>query len=248
MKSCLAGSAAVVLVLGCARPSNAPVPLAISAKEASAIPSSANEKDADRRPSELGALVSKTYRTMKELEFEARITDPDMSITCRAKCTNEGRHHLEVRDKGGTLIYSLDQDALAFDRMNIQENCFRSGKSASYTLTKLDFGHDVWNPLFTTTDDLGFSGCLFGECQRSWLGEDSRRAEFWGRIISEGTYQGMKVLNGTPCLVVATGRLHRPGEELWIDPSTGLVRRWRDVARDTVYEYSSQLKAVASAD
>jgi len=196
-------------------------------------------------PAELGSLVRRVYRRTTELEFDVRGKWLGREILCKVKSGPDGRHHLEVHTSDGATIYTLDYDLVSPGRTHIREHNLRANKKSDYIVTDKEFAYGTWDPRSADEADLGFSACIFGGYLCSWLGSAAHEPEFFGRIIAGGSYQGLQRLGASICHVVATGRPQRPGEEVWIDRDTGLVRRFRDRLRDNVFDYR---RGVASGD
>jgi hypothetical protein len=132
----------------------------------------------------------------------------------------------------------LDEEPLPTGDVRIREHNLVAEKTADYVLTAEEFAYGRFNPRHSAMHDLGFTGCLFGSYQQSWVGVNAHRSAFFERLIAGGSYQGTRQLGRQDCYVVATARSNRPGEEIWIDSVSGLVRRWRDdVMFDHVMDY-----------
>jgi len=229
------------LVGACGDPAGMESPAEV-AVQPSAQPSAAA---AHPSPAQLGSRVSSVYRQTTELEFDARVKGMGREILCKVKSGPDSRHHLDVHTADGATIYTLDENPISPGRTHIQEHNLLANKKSDYVVTDEEFAYDKWDPRSADAADLGFDACLFGGYLHSWLGPTAHRSEFLERIIAGGTYEGLKRLGTSTCHVVATGRPQRPGEEVWIDRDTGLVRRWRDQWRDRVFDYR---RRVASSD
>ncbi len=192
-------------------------------------------------PAQLTKFMADTYARTAEMEYQLQTTeqtaDSGIRIKCHAHHWDDGRLSLEVMNSSGKLIYTLTQEPVppAKDRIRIQEHNLVTGEKADYTLTKDEFDYRRWDP--HVADRMGFDACLFGAQLRSWLGPFAHEIDFFKRLVSNGSFVGVRNLGSIPCYVAATNRPSRRGEEIWINCENGLVQRWYDVQRDRVLHY-----------
>jgi hypothetical protein len=202
-------------------------------------------------PRELGEWVASVYRQLSELEFDATVSTSKQSIRCRVRSDRDGHHQLDVRTKDDVQVYQMIQTPLSAGRIQFDEFCPIVNKRIRYVLSDKEFSDRYeagrrWDPRLIDPDEIGFDACLFGGYLRSWLGDDSHRSDFFGRTIAEGAYGGLRPYHGDACHVIRTSRPQRPGEEIWIDARSGLVRRWRDPVRDREFSYRTTIKMAQS--
>lgn len=203
-------------------------------------------------PSELASRIRDSYGRATIIEFDVRVSHADLRILCKVRCESTGRHHLEIRTADNKLVYTLEQIPQPNAQMRIREHNLISGNQVEYTEPReriLDTSLG-WDPRHTggaEFGDLGIEGCHFGAYLHSWLGPRAHRPSFWSQIVEGGTLQGTRPFEHSACYVVATGRPQRPGEEIWIECDTGLVRRWRDQSRDRQYDYHLPRSKVATS-
>jgi len=192
-------------------------------------------------PQELAERVFSTYENGERLRYEEfnrqAVVPPGDPNPIR--CVMEhGRNHRAYfqfyAHESKELVYEF-QARPEEDRVVVREVNHRGSQDAQYVVPMKEYRDDRWDRRCTR----GVENCMF--YVQSWLGPDSRRASFFREIISTAAVVEAVEFDGRPCWKVRTRRMEGLEEDVWVDPGTYCVVRWRQllprngVERDRIF-------------